>query len=71
MKHKDFTMHERLAEEICKLGDSNAAIARQIGCDRRIVSDWFCGRNIPSAFHLKSLYFAGVDIIYVLTGIRE
>lgn len=71
MKRKDFVMHDRLAEELCKLGDSNIDIARKVGCSKKIVSAWFCGYNIPSAYHLKGLYLAGVDIIYVLTGKRE
>ena len=70
MKLKDFSMHERVAEEIYKLGDSNKSAALRIGCDRKIISDWIAGRSIPSAFYLKALHEAGCDIIYILTGKR-
>lgn len=71
MKLKDSVMHDRLIEELCKLGDSNVVIARKVGCSRKMVSNWFCNYNVPSAYYLKGLYLAGVDIIYVLTGKRE
>lgn len=71
VKRKDFTMHERVAEEIYKLGDSNKVVSQRIGCDHKLISSWICGRNIPSAFHLKSMYEAGCDVIYILTGKRE
>lgn len=70
MKFKDFSMHERVAEEIYKLGDSNAEAARKIGCGRHIISDWLSGRNIPSAYYLKALHEAGCDVMYILTGKR-
>lgn len=71
MKRKDYAMHDRLIEELDKIGNSNISIAQRVGCCKRIVSSWYCGYNIPSAYHLKGLYLAGVDIIYVLTGKRE
>lgn len=70
MKRKDFTMHERVAEEIYKLGDSNKAAAQRLGCNRKMISRWVSGRDIPSAYYLKSMHEAGCDIIYILTGKR-
>ena len=70
MKRKDFTMYERVAEEIYKLGVSNKAAALKIGCNRKMVTEWLAGRAIPSAFHLKGMHEAGCDVLYILTGKR-
>lgn len=70
MKRKDSIMSERVAEEIYKLGDTNREVADKIGCDDSRVSDWLAGRSIPSAYHLKGMYEAGCDVIYILTGRR-
>lgn len=70
MKLKDPIMVERVAEEIYKLGDSNTEVARKIGCSRRQITDWLSGRCIPSAYHLKGMHEAGLDVIYILTGKR-
>lgn len=71
MKLKDSTMHERVAEEIYKLGSSNKEAARKIGCGRKMITEWISGRNIPSAFYLKALHEAGCDVLYILTGKRN
>lgn len=63
-------MSERVAEELFKLGDCNAEIARKLRCSKSAVSDWVTGRNIPTAYYLKSLHYAGCDVIYILTGER-
>jgi hypothetical protein len=63
-------MSERVAEEIFNLGDSNTGAANKIGCDRHLISDWINGRAIPSAYYLKAMYEAGLDIVYILTGKR-
>ena len=71
MKLKDLSMCDRLAEEIYKTGETtNRGIARKIGCSHKIVSDWLAGRYLPTAYHLKSMYEAGLDVIYILTGKR-
>lgn len=70
MKRKDPTMSERVAEEIYKLGGTNRDAARKIGCDHHAISDWLSGRSIPSAYYLKAMYEAGLDVIYILTGRR-
>ena len=71
MKFKDYDMSDRLIEELDKIGNSNMSIARRVGCSKKMVSNWYCGHNIPSAFYLKWLDLAGVDILYVITGRRE
>lgn len=70
MKCKDYIMRDRVAEEIYKLGDTNRAAARKIGCDPHAVSDWLAGKSTPSAYNLKRMHYAGCDIIYILTGER-
>lgn len=70
MKHKDLTMCGRVAEEIYKLGDTNRGAARKIGCDHHAISDWLSGRAVPSAYYLKAMHEAGMDVIYILTGER-
>jgi transcriptional regulator with XRE-family HTH domain len=70
MKRKDISMCERVAEEIYKLGDTNRGAARKIGCDHHRISGWLSGRSTPSAYHLKGMYEAGLDVIYILTGKR-
>ena len=70
MRLKDTTMCDRVAEEVFKLGPTNTMAAQKIGCDRHIVSDWINGRAIPSAYYLKAMCEAGMDVIYILTGRR-
>lgn len=64
-------MTERVAEEIFKLGGTNAEIARKLRCSKSSISDWITGKNIPNAYALKKLHYAGCDVIYILTGKRE
>ena len=70
MKLKDLSMCERVAEELYKIPGSQREIAKRIGCRNHAVSDWLAGRSIPSAYHLKSMCEAGLDVIYILTGRR-
>lgn len=70
VKRKDPGMAERTAEELYKLPGSNRDIARRIGCSHKLISAWTTGRYAPSAYHLKSMYEAGLDVIYILTGRR-
>lgn len=69
-KRKDLIMTERLAEELYKLSGTHQGIARRIGCDRRTLQSWLYEGCIPSAYHLKGIYEAGLDVIYILTGKR-
>ena len=70
MKRKDTVMTDRLIEELLRLPESNKDIATRIGCSRRIISDWLAGRHAPSIFHLKGMHFAGMDVLYIITGKR-
>lgn len=64
-------MSERVAEEIFKLGATNAEIARKLGCSKSSISGWIIGTSVPNAYFLKKLHYAGCDVIYILTGERE
>lgn len=64
-------MSERVAEEIFKLGGTNAELARKLRCSKSSISAWICGDCIPNAYALKKLHYAGCDVIYILTGERE
>ena len=70
MKYKDSIMSDRLAEEIYKLGVTNTEAGRKIGCSHNMISNWLSGRTLPSAYYLKAMYEAGMDVIYILTGRR-
>ena len=67
-KRKDTIMNERLIEELYKLDGSHQDIARKIGCNRKTVRTWIYNGYVPSAYHLKGMYEAGLDVIYILTG---
>lgn len=69
-KRKDLIMNERLVEELYKLDGTHQNIARKLGCDRRTLQTWIYEGGIPSAYHLKGMYLAGMDVIYILTGKR-
>lgn len=70
MKRKDSIMSQRVAEELYKFPGTNKEIARKIGCDPTMITEWEVGRCLPSAYHLKGMYEAGCDVIYILTGRR-
>lgn len=71
MKRKDLSMCERVTEEIYRFGDmTSRELAQKLGCSHNTVSDWLRWRSIPSAFHLKSMHEAGMDIMYIITGRR-
>lgn len=71
MKCKDLSICERVSEEIYRLGDvSNRQIAQKIGCSYKAVSDWLAWKSTPTAFHLRGMCEAGMDVIYILTGRR-
>lgn len=69
MNKRDSIMMDRVAEEIYKLNlSTNIEVAQRLGCNRKTITEWLAGRSIPNAFHLKSMYEAGMDVIYILTG---
>lgn len=71
MRLKDVEMHNRLCEEIYRLGSTNAEAARKLNCDSTLVGEWLNNGYMPSAYYFKNFHYAGCDIIYILTGERR
>lgn len=71
MRKVDPKMHDRLVEELWKVGNTYKEIANKIGCHDRTIYSWITQDYIPSAYHFANFYRAGMDIIYILTGERH
>ena len=71
MRKTDPKMHERLLEEMWKLGNSYREISEKIGCHQATVTQWVNNGYTPSAYHFGNFHRAGMDIIYILTGERR
>ena len=71
MRKVDPLMHDRLVEELWKLGDTNKEISEKIGCFHQTVGTWVNQAYMPSAHHFANFHRAGMDIIYILTGERH
>ena len=71
MRKHDSAMHERLCEEIYKLGETNKIAAEKLGCNPDLVGMWLNREYMPSPYYLKNFHYAGCDVIYILTGERH
>jgi hypothetical protein len=71
MRNRDMGMHKRLCEEIYKLGDSNAEVAKKLHCHPNTVGQWLTHEHIPSVYFFKNFHEAGMDIMYIITGERS
>ena len=60
----------RLKEERERLDLTQPAFALIAGASKRTLVDWEQGKTSPNAVQLSALSAAGVDIQYVVTGIR-
>lgn len=61
----------RLLEERSRLGLSQQGLADAIGGSRLSVSNYENGRSSPAAETLAAMEAAGVDVRFVLTGLRS
>jgi transcriptional regulator with XRE-family HTH domain len=61
----------RIGEELRKLNLSQRKISELFGCNQHLVSNYFTGKTIPSAYYLTVMHHAGCDILYILTGERH
>lgn len=61
----------RLREERLRLGYSQTGFAALGSASKRSQIDWECGKTSPSAEFLAIVAEAGVDALYVLTGVRS
>ena len=71
MRKADPKMHDRLLEELWKLGNSNREIGEKIGCHQNTIGQWVNNGYTPSAYHFANFHRAGMDVIYILTGERR
>lgn len=71
MRKVDPLMHDRLCEELWKLGDSHREISEKIGCHQKTIYAWITQGYIPSGHHFANFHRVGMDIIYILTGERH
>lgn len=60
----------RTSEELRKLGSTPAEISRILRIDSETARRWLAGDALPSLGGLEILYRAGVDIMYIITGVR-
>lgn len=71
MRKQDPGIHDRLLEELWKLGGSYREIGEKIGCHQNTIGQWVNHDYTPSAYHFANFHRAGMDIIYILTGERH
>ena len=64
-------LNERLKEERERLGLTQPDFAEVAGAKKRTLIDWEKGVSSPTAMQLASLFKIGVDVLYILTGIRQ
>lgn len=70
MRKNNIQHYNRVTEELLKLSDSPAELARILRIDAESARRWLAGESLPSLGGLEIMYNAGVDIMYIVTGIR-
>ncbi len=60
----------RLKSERVRLGKSQAELAAAIGVAKKSQTNYELGHSLPSAQYLAAAAGAGVDVLYVLTGVQ-
>ncbi|EPL63709.1 Putative phage repressor [Stutzerimonas stutzeri B1SMN1] len=61
---------ERLKEERKRLGLTQPGLADVAGAAKRTVIDWEKGVSSPTAAQLEALSRVGMDVLFVVTGLR-
>lgn len=64
------SLGEWLKEERRRVGLSQAGLGALIGGSERGVQDWERGVSQPNATYLTAMAAAGMDVLYVLSGVR-
>lgn len=67
---KKMGISNRLQEERKRLGLTQQALAEKLGATKRSVINWEGGVASPSADTLTQYASVGVDVLYVLTGLK-
>ena len=70
MRKTDLAMRERIVMELRRIGSNHVLIADQHGLRPTQVRLWLDGDATPSAGSLRKLHYAGLDVLYILTGER-
>lgn len=60
----------RLREERERLAETQADFAARVQCDRKSQVNYEAGTRAPSADYLARAADIGVDVLYVITGVR-
>jgi transcriptional regulator with XRE-family HTH domain len=61
----------RIKEERERLGFTQPVFAEIAGAAKRTLIEWEKGSTSPNAVQLSALYAIGVDVQYILTGLRS
>lgn len=68
MGRKIVSLGVRLRSERERLGLSQPQLAAIVGATKQTVYYWESGKSAPDGFQLATMWTAGVDVMYVLTG---
>lgn len=60
----------RIIEELYQFGNTQTAIAENLGFTRQAIWRWMNGKAVPDIESLVKLHNAGCDIVYIVTGER-
>lgn len=61
----------RIKEERERLGMTQPQFAEAAGAAKRTLIEWEKGATSPTAVQLSALNTIGVDVMYILTGVRS
>lgn len=70
MRKNNIHHYNRVMEELHRISDSPAELARILRIDAESARRWLTGESLPSLGGLEIMYRAGIDIFYVVTGVR-
>lgn len=70
MRKNNADHYRRVQEELRKLSNSPAELARTLRIDSESARRWLSGESLPSLGGLEIMHRAGLDILYVVTGTR-
>lgn len=67
----EISIGRRAYEEVGRIFGKDVDARAKLGMkSRQLLYDWMEGVS-PSAKYLQRLHYAGADVIYILTGVRE
>ncbi|AOE85852.1 helix-turn-helix domain-containing protein [Pseudomonas sp. TCU-HL1] len=69
--HLSKEIGKRLQEQRVFLGYTQEVFAAQLGVAKRTQASYEAGKNEPKAGYLSQALLLGVDVMYVMTGVRS